>query len=111
MTQTLRQQARRQVNEATVARKRLWAEREARLVDAAVEVVSAIVARDRAEQAAGLAIVAMAKEQVSQTEIGERCGLPLKEVVRLKKILPANPEGDHEVLPALQGQATEGSRP
>lgn len=89
MAQTLRQEARRKVNEATVTRKRAWAEREARLADAAVEVVAAIVARDRAEQAAADAITAMAKEQVSLTEIGDRCGLPLKEVTRLKRTYPA----------------------
>lgn len=89
MAQTLRQQARRKVNEATATRKRVWAEREARLADAAVEVVTAIVARDRAEQAAADAIAAMATEQLSLTEIGERCGLPLKEVTRLKRTYPA----------------------
>lgn len=85
MAQTLRQQARRQVQEATVSRKRSWREREARLVDSAVEVVTAIAARDRAEQAAATAISAMASEQVTLTEIAERCGLPAKEVVRLKR--------------------------
>ena len=89
MAQTLRQQARRKVNEATATRKRAWAEREARLADAAVEVVAAIVARDRAEQAAADAIAAMATEQLSLTEIGDRCGLPLKEVTRLKRTYPA----------------------
>ncbi|MCW3159459.1 hypothetical protein [Micropruina sonneratiae] len=74
------------MNEATATRKRVWAEREARLVDAAVEIVAAIVARDRAELAAAQAILAMADERVSLTEIGERCALPLKEVVRLKKL-------------------------
>ena len=89
MAQTLRQEARRKVNEGTATRKRAWAERESRLADAAVEVVAAIVARDRAERAAAGAITAMAKEQVSLTEIGDRCGLPLKEVTRLKRTYPA----------------------
>ena len=40
MGQSLRQQARKQVREATVSRKRSWEEREARLVEAAVEVVA-----------------------------------------------------------------------
>lgn len=103
MTQTLRQQARRQVNEATVTRKRAWAEREARLVDAAVEVVAAIVARDRAEQAAAVAIIAMTREQVSLSEIGERCALPLKEVSRLKKLHLETDNGEgHEGAPAAQ---------
>jgi hypothetical protein len=85
MGQSLRQQARRQVTEAAANRKRAWAEREARLVAAAVEVVAEIVARDQAERAAAQAIEAMAGEQVTLTEIGERCGLPLKEVIRLKR--------------------------
>ena len=85
MAQTLRQQARRQVNEAVAARKREFAEREAQLSEAAVEVVAAIVARDRAEQAAADAIAAMTKERVNLTEIGDRCGLSLKEVTRLKR--------------------------
>ncbi len=93
MGQTLRQQARRQVTEASAARKRTWQEREARLVAAAVEVVAAIVARDKAEKAAAQAIAAMAGEQATLTEIGERCGLPLKEVVRMKRtyLEPAHP--------------------
>ena len=103
MAQTLRQQARRRVNEATVTRKRAWAEREARLVEAAVEVVAAIGARDPAEQAAATAIAAMTNERVGLTEIGDRCGLPVKEVARLKRTYPelahapgltATPESD-----------------
>jgi hypothetical protein len=73
------------VNEAVAIRKREFAEREARLSEAAVEVVAAIVARDRAEQAAADAIAAMTKERVNLTEIGDRCGLSLKEVTRLKR--------------------------
>lgn len=98
MGQTLRQQARRQVTEASATRKRTWQEREARLVAAAVEVVAAIVARDKAEKAAAQAIAAMAGEQATLTEIGERCGLPLKEVVRLKRtyLEPAHP---HTIRP------------
>lgn len=103
MSQTLRQQARRQVNEATATRKRVWAEREARLVDAAVEVVAAIVARDRVEQAAAQAILAMADERVSLTEIGERCGLPLKEVIRLKKLQVAPVSRDAQSFSSEQG--------
>jgi len=85
MGQTLRQQARKQVNEASAIRKRLWEEREARLAGTAVEVVTAIVARDKAERAAAAAIEAMTGQRATLTEIGERCGLPLKEVVRLKR--------------------------
>lgn len=91
MAQTLRQQARRQVNEAVAARKREFAEREARLSEAAVEVVAAIVSRDRAEQAAADAIAAMTKERVNLTEIGDRCGLSLKEVTRLKRTYLVEP--------------------
>ena len=110
MTQTLRQQARRQVNEATATRKRAWAEREARLVDGAVEVVAAIVARDRAEQAAGAAIIAITRERVSLTEIGERCALPLKEVARLKKIHSRTDNGEVRAG-APSAQSPEGSLP
>ena len=85
MAQTLRQQARRQVKEATATRKRTWAEREDELGKAAVDVVAAIAARDRAEQAAVESISSMMRLRVSLTEVGERCGLPLKEVARLKR--------------------------
>ena len=101
MAQTLRQQARKQVNEATATRKRVWAEREARLAEAAVEVVAAIVARDRAEQAAAEAIASMTEERVSLSEIGDRCGLALKEVTRLKHTyLDAPPTAQAEPGPA-----------
>lgn len=86
MEQSLRQRARRQVKEATATRRQSWLEREARLGDAAVEVVAAIGARDRAESVAGEAIASMLELRVSLSEVGERCGLPLKEVVRLKRI-------------------------
>ena len=85
MAQTLRQQARRQVMEATADRKRTWAERENELADAAVDVVAAIAARNRAERSAAESISSMLKLRVSLTEVGERCGLPLKEVARLKR--------------------------
>ena len=85
MAQTLRQQARRQVNEALVARKQAWAERESQLVDAAVNVVTAIAARDKAERAAADGIAAMLGLGVTLAEIGDRCGLPAKEVGRLKR--------------------------
>lgn len=104
MGQTARQQARRQVNEASASRKRAWEEREARLVAAAVEVVAAIAARDKAEKAAAAAIGAMAGEQATLTEIGERCGLPLKEVVRLKRTY-LEPNKPHTARPAGQRTA------
>jgi cyanate lyase len=85
MAETIRQAARRQVKEATAARQRSWAEREERLSKAAVDVVAFIAARDRAEKAAATSIGAMLVLDVTLTEVGERCGLPLKEVSRLKR--------------------------
>lgn len=86
MEQSLRQRARRQVKEATATRRQGWLEREARLGDAAVEVVAAIGARDRAESEAAKSIASMLELGVSLSEVGERCGLALKEVVRLKRV-------------------------
>lgn len=85
MAETIRQAARRQVKEATLLRQRSWAEREERLGKAAVDVVAFIAARDRAEKAAANSIGAMLTLEVTLTEVGERCGLPLKEVTRLKR--------------------------
>jgi len=85
MAETIRQAARRQVKEATLLRQRSWAEREERLSKAAVDVVASIAARDRAERAAANSIAAMLRLDVTLTEVGERCGLPLKEVTRLKR--------------------------
>lgn len=85
MAKTLRQQARSQVLEGAAARKRAWADRETELSAAAVDVVAAITARDRAELAASEAIGRMLKLRITLTEIGQRCGLPLKEVTRLKR--------------------------
>ncbi len=67
-------------------RMRLLAEREARLNGLAVNVVTAIAARDRAEQEAAEAVGVLLGEQVTLAEIGERCGLAAKEVARLKRI-------------------------
>ena len=100
MAQTLRQQARSQVHEGAAARKRVWAEREAKLGDAAVEVVAAIVARDRAEHTAARAIAGMLELGVTLTEIGERCVLPVKEVTRLKKLLGREAGKPHKDAPA-----------
>jgi len=85
MAETIRQAARRQVKEATAARQRSWVEREEQLGKAAVDVVAFIAARDRAERAAANSIAAMLGLDVTLTEVGERCGLPLKEVTRLKR--------------------------
>jgi cyanate lyase len=86
MEQSLRQLARKRVKEATATRRQDWLERESRLGDAAVEVVAAIGIRDRAESEAARSIASMLELGVSLTEVGERCGLPLKEVVRLKRV-------------------------
>ncbi len=86
MEQSLRQLARKRVKEATATRRQDWLEREARLGDAAVEVVAAIGARDRAESEAARSIASMLALGVSLSEVGERCGLALKEVVRLKRV-------------------------
>lgn len=85
MAETIRQAARRQVKEATAARQRSWVEREEQLSRAAVDVVASISARDRAEHSAAKSIGTMLALQVSLTEVGERCGLPVKEVTRLKR--------------------------
>ncbi len=85
MAETIRQAARRQVKEATAARQRSWVEREERLSRAAVDVVASMAARERAEKAAANSIGAMLVLDVTLTEVGERCGLPLKEVSRLKR--------------------------
>lgn len=85
MAETIRQAARRQVKEATAARQKWWVEREEQLSRAAVDVVASISARDRAEQSAARSIGTMLALQVSLTEVGERCGLPVKEVTRLKR--------------------------
>ena len=50
-----------------------------------VPIVASIAARDRAEKAAANSIAGMLRLEVTLTEVGERCGLPLKEVVRLKR--------------------------
>lgn len=85
MAETIRQAARRQVKEATAARQKSWVEREEQLSKAAVDVVASIAARDRAEQSAARSIGTMLALQVSLTEVGERCGLLVKEVTRLKR--------------------------
>lgn len=82
----MREEARRRVREAAASRMRLLAEREARLNRLAVDVVTAIAARDRAEQEAAEAMGVLLGEQVNLAEVGERCGLPVKEVSRLKRV-------------------------
>lgn len=107
MVQSLRQEARRQVREAAVSRMRLLAEREARLNSLAVDVVTAIAARDRAELEAAEAVGVLLGEQVTLAEIGQRCGLAVKEVGRLKRIgLDADAHGHADK--ALGGASTSG---
>ena len=86
MVQATRQEARRKVREAAASRMRLLAEREARLNGLAVDVATAIAARDQAELEAAEAVGVLLGEQLTLAEIGERCGLALKEVARLKRI-------------------------
>ena len=113
MEQSLRQRARKQVKEATATRRQGWLERESRLGDAAVEVVAAIGARDRAESAAGEAIASMLELGVSLTEVGERCGLALKEVVRLKRVHldSSSGKGTPLVPPVLSTSVGTGGQP
>ncbi|MFT3832536.1 MAG: hypothetical protein QM711_04340 [Micropruina sp.] len=86
MAQSVRQEARRRVREAAALRKRSLVEREARLNDLAVEVVTAVAARDRAVSLAAEAVGKLLGERVPLDEIGQRCGLPTKELARLKRI-------------------------
>lgn len=107
MVQSARQVARRKVREVAVSRMRLLAEREARLNGLAVDVVTAIAARDRAEREAAEAVAVLVGEQVALAEIGERCGLAVKEVARLKRIhLDADAQGHADTSP--RGDSTSG---
>jgi hypothetical protein len=107
------------VKEATATRKQTWAEREAELGKAAVDVVAAIAIRDRAERAAAESIASMMMLRVSLTEVGERCGLPLKEVARLKRYYldssgsgsPAPSEVEVDRMPHLDAVANGRQRP
>jgi len=118
MAETVRQAARRQVKEATAARQRSWVEREERLSKAAIDVVAFIAARDRAEKAAASSIASMLMLEVTLTEVGERCGLPLKEVSRLKRChldsadaRPAQPTSLHDQSASGRSrQVTGGQR-
>lgn len=106
--QSVRQEARRRVREAAASRMRSMAEREARLNDLAVDVVTAIAARDRAELAAAEAVGVLVGEQVALAEIGERCGLPVKEVARLKRLHRDAGLGGHPDGSQSGGSATGG---
>jgi len=111
MAETIRQAARRQVKEATLLRQRSWAEREEQLSKAAVDVVASIAARDRAEKAAANSIGAMLALDVSLTEVGERCGLPLKEVTRLKRCYLESAVGPPECGVSPDSTAASGRVP
>lgn len=92
--QTMRQVARRRVQEALAIKQREREEQERRLESAAVAVLTALAERDAAvvaaEQAAAASIGVMVAEGLSLTEVGEWCGgLGVREVTRLSKI-PAN---------------------
>jgi cyanate lyase len=110
MAETIRQAARRQVKEAAATRQRSWAEREDRLGEAAVDIVAAIAARDRAERAAAKSIEAMLALQVTLTEVGERCGLPVKEVARLKRCYLEAPPAELTVPVGQVALAADGVR-
>lgn len=113
MEQSLRQLARKRVKEATATRRQGWLERESRLGDAAVEVVAAIGARDRAESEAAKSIASMLALGVSPSEVGERCGLALKEVVRLKRVHleASSATGTPLVRPAPSASVGTGGQP
>ena len=86
--QTARQQARRQVGEAHAERARQWAGREKDLGKAAVEVVAALVARERAERRASAAVRSMLVLGVSVAEVAQRCGISQQAVTKLKHAHP-----------------------
>lgn len=90
-----------------MSRMRLLAVREAWLTGLAVDVVTAIATLDRAEQEAAEAVGVLLGEQVTLAEIGERCGLAVKEVARLKRIhLDADVQGQAGKSPS--GDSTPG---
>lgn len=74
------------MKEATAVRQRSWVEREEQLSKAAVDVVASISAHDRAEHSGAKSIGIMLALHVTRTEVGERCGLPVKEVPALESV-------------------------
>lgn len=89
--QATRQAARRRVSEALAIKQRERAEREKRLSESAVSVLTALAQRDEAveakELAAAVAITRMTDDGLSVGEIADWCGgLDAREVGRLAKL-------------------------
>lgn len=89
--QAARQAARRKVSEALAIKQRERAERERRLSEAAVSVLTALAERDKAvaaqEHVAAAAIATMVAEGLSAAEIAGWCGgLDARDVGRLAKL-------------------------
>lgn len=93
--QNLRQAARRRVNEALLVRQREREDREKRIRDHAVTLLTVVAGRDaalaQAEQAAAAAIRAILAEGATPAEIVELSGgtLEAREISRLAKLVPA----------------------
>ncbi|PKQ23736.1 MAG: hypothetical protein CVT65_06660 [Actinobacteria bacterium HGW-Actinobacteria-5] len=92
--QNLRQEARRRVNEASLARQREREARERRIRDHAVGLLTVVAGRDaavaRADQAAGVAVRAMLAEGATTADVAELCGgvLDVREIARLARLVP-----------------------
>ena len=89
--QTMRQVARRRVQEALAVKQKEREAQERRLQASAVAVLTALAERDAAiamaEQTAATSIAAMAAEGLSLAEIVDWCGgLEVREVTRLSRI-------------------------
>jgi len=90
--QSLRQAARRRVNEALLVKQRERKARDKRLAEKAVLVLTAIAERDaavaRAELAASASIDKMLQDGLSTADVADWCGgeLDAREVARLQKL-------------------------
>lgn len=98
--QAARQAARRRVSEALAIKQRERAEREKRLSDAAVSLLTALTERDEIvatkELAAADAVRRMAADGLSAGEIAAWCGgLDAREVGRLAKLDPPASTASH----------------
>lgn len=97
--QTVRQDARRKVQQTMAARQQERIARERRLAESAIEVLASLAERDQwvteLEVQAAAAIQAMTDEGLSLAEVGEYCGdeVDAKELARLVKLAPAAREG------------------
>lgn len=93
--QGFKQDARRRVAEALSAQRKERLEKERRLADLAVEILTALAERDEAiqsaEQQAADAVRALLAEHLSVAEIADLCGgrVGVKELTRLSRISPA----------------------